>query len=69
LKKVGRDTRPVKCLLCSEKMYYFQHTKHEEEYTLVLEDSNGNHVMVFYVHKRCWDYFLEVKRVKRVQGK
>ena len=41
------DTRPVRCFICRRKMYYTGHPKHEAEYTIFDENTEG------YVRARC----------------
>ena len=50
-------TRPVKCAICNEQMYYYSEPGHEEELYIDIEifgDESYIHNKDFiYVHKRC----------------
>lgn len=42
------DTRPVACVFCGHKMYYSEHTLHEDEVRLKIENKPQ-----VYAHTRC----------------
>lgn len=45
--KIEKDTRPVRCFVCRRKMYYYGHPKHEPEYGINDDKTEG------YVHVSC----------------
>jgi hypothetical protein len=45
--------RPVKCVFCKKKMYYFDHPKHEEECQIVIEQNYEQIKPTLYAHIRC----------------
>lgn len=53
-KREEKDIRPVRCFICSKKMYYYGHPKFEPEYEIYdSKNSKG------YVHQKC------LKRLRR----
>ena len=55
--------RPVKCLLCHKQMFYKNDFGWEPEHRIDISD-DGKTGDYYYVHRRCWDAFIEQKNVE-----
>ena len=54
--------RPVNCLFCRKKLYYFEESKiNIPEVSIRVTDGCNKDKELFYAHEKCWIEFKESK--------